>query len=123
MFLAAVHACATRALGEIPAPELDNTGLQPHSVASVAGQVNFCLIAALGIIMKWPNKRLAAEFVSGFATMGELERTYVLVEKARPATLALEELAAKAREARHSSLGKAPSEMDRDFIFEKGRHS
>eukprot|EP00971_Amphidinium_carterae_P329942 6462755-Amphidinium_carterae.1 len=54
---------------------------QPPSVAAVASEVHVALVVAiLALIVRWPDWRLAQRFITGFATVGLLERSGVYTE-------------------------------------------
>ena len=46
--------------------------LQPHSVKTVAGQLDVGLICAMAVAMKWRDKGLAKDFILGFPIIGKL---------------------------------------------------
>jgi hypothetical protein len=54
---------------------------QCDSVRSVAGGIHVGLIAALVVLMKWPDKMLAQRFVTGFRVIGSLERSGIFPPK------------------------------------------
>eukprot|EP00971_Amphidinium_carterae_P069786 1381038-Amphidinium_carterae.1 len=53
---------------------------QSPSVAAVASGIHVALIAILALITQWPDWRLAQRFITGFATVGVLERSNVYTE-------------------------------------------
>ena len=71
---------------------------QVGTVADVAGQVHFGMMAAIVIIMQWPDARLVLRYITGFYSLSRLERTGVLKPVDEEEFMRTEELLQDAQE-------------------------
>ena len=69
---------------------------QSATVSLAAGYIDIALLATMMILIRWPDRRLALEFITGFQIVGEMIESGVLRPGGTEALKTVEEMMALA---------------------------